>query len=62
MARANTPSQSTVRQERNGSYTALLARPDGELRPIEGFRSEHEAAAFIVQSERALLTWVGQGR
>jgi hypothetical protein len=37
---------------RDGSFSVEMTTAGGQLRTIPGFRSEHEAAAWIVQTER----------
>jgi hypothetical protein len=39
---------------RDGSFSVEMTTAGGQLRTIPGFRSEHEAAAWIVQTERLL--------
>ena len=39
---------------RDGSFSVEMTTAGGQLRTIPGFRSEHEAAAWIVQAERLL--------
>jgi hypothetical protein len=40
--------------QRDGSVNVEMTTAGGQLRTIPGFRSEHEAAAWIVQTERLL--------
>jgi hypothetical protein len=40
--------------QRDGSVNVEMTTAGGQLRTIPGFRSEHEAAAWIVQAERLL--------
>jgi hypothetical protein len=39
----------------DGSFNVAMTKPGGQLRTIPGFGSEHEASAWIIQTERLLL-------
>ena len=41
-------------QQRDHTFSVNLTKADGRLNTIAGFGSEHEAAAWIVQTERLL--------
>lgn len=41
-------------QQRDHTFSVNLTTADGRLKTIAGFGSEHEAAAWIVQTERML--------
>lgn len=43
-----------VVEQPNHSFNVNLTAADGRLKTIPGFSSEHEAAAWIVQTERML--------
>jgi hypothetical protein len=43
-----------VTRQPNHSFNVNLTTADGHLKTIPGFSSEHEAAAWIVQTERML--------
>ncbi len=38
----------------NNTFSVNLTTADGQLKTMAGFASEHEAAAWIVQTERML--------
>jgi hypothetical protein len=38
----------------DGSFNVAMTKAGGQLRTIPGFGSEHEAAAWIVQTQRLL--------
>jgi hypothetical protein len=42
-------------QQGDGSFNVAMTKPGGQLRTIPGFGSEHEASAWIIQTERLLL-------
>jgi hypothetical protein len=41
-------------QQRDHTFNVNLTKEDGRLKTIAGFGSEHEAAAWVVQTERML--------
>jgi hypothetical protein len=41
-----------VSPQGDGSFNVAMTTPGGELRTIPGFGSEHEATAWIVQTQR----------
>jgi hypothetical protein len=43
-----------VSPQGDGSFNVAMTTPGGELRTIPGFGSEHEATAWIVQTQRLL--------
>jgi hypothetical protein len=43
-----------ISPQSDGSFNVAMTTASGQLRPITGFGSEHEAAAWIVQTQRLL--------
>lgn len=43
-----------VVRKKDRSFDVKLTTPMGQLKTIAGFGSEHEAAAWVIQMERAL--------
>jgi hypothetical protein len=43
-----------IAPQNDGSFTVEMTKAGGQLRTIPGFGSEHEAAAWIVQTQRLL--------
>jgi hypothetical protein len=48
--------------ESDDTFSVSLKTPDGRLKTIPGFGSEHEARAWIVQTQRLLGTVGGEYR
>ena len=43
-----------ISPQSDGSFNVVMTTAGGQLRTITGFGSEHEAAAWIVQTQRLL--------
>jgi hypothetical protein len=43
-----------IAPQNDRSYTVEMTKAGGQIRTIPGFGSEHEAAAWIVQTQRLL--------